>query len=125
MKKLRSIDVPLFFTVEVLLKLVRDLSREQGKDIKLVISGERIEIDRRILDEMKDPLIHLMRNCIDHGIEKPEERRRKGKSPQGTITIAISQKTNSSVEILVSYDGAGINTSDIRASAVQTRHYDV
>jgi two-component system chemotaxis sensor kinase CheA len=115
----RVLMFPFSSLVEVLPKLVRDLSREQGKDIKLVISGERIEIDRRILDEMKDPLIHLMRNCIDHGIEKPEERRRKGKSPQGTITIAISQKTNSSVEILVSDDGAGINTSDIRASAVK------
>jgi two-component system chemotaxis sensor kinase CheA len=115
----RVLMFPFSSLVEVLPKLVRDLSREQGKDIKLVISGERIEIDRRILDEMKDPLIHLMRNCIDHGIEKPEERRRKGKSPQGTITIAISQKTNSSVEILVSDDGAGINTAAIRASAVK------
>ncbi len=111
--------LPFSSLVEALPKFVRDLSREQGKDIKLVISGEEIEIDRRILDEMKDPLIHLVRNCVDHGIEKPEDRERKGKLPQGIITVAMSQKTSNSVEILVSDDGAGINMAEVRRAAVK------
>ncbi|MBI4285832.1 MAG: hybrid sensor histidine kinase/response regulator [Chloroflexi bacterium] len=111
--------LPFASLVETLPKFVRDLSREQGKDINLVISGQDIEIDRRILEEMRDPLMHLVRNCVDHGIEKPEDRSRKGKPPQGTITVAISQKTSSNVEILVEDDGAGINTAEVRKAAVK------
>lgn len=115
----RVLMLPFSSIVEALPKFVRDLSREQSKDISLVISGEDIEIDRRILDEMKDPLIHLVRNCIDHGIEKSDDRKRKGKPLEGTITVAISQKTSSSVEILISDDGAGINLAEVRKAAVK------
>lgn len=87
-----ALMLPVSSLLETLPKFVRDISREQGKDIKLTISGEEIEIDRQILEEMKDPIIHLVRNCVDHGIEKSDERRRKGKPPQGTITITVSQK---------------------------------
>ncbi len=100
-------------------KLVRDLSRDRGKEVELAISGEEIEIDRRILEEIKDPLMHLVRNCIDHGIEKPEERERKRKPPCGKVTLAITLKDSSKVEILVADDGVGIDPSRVKSAAVR------
>lgn len=100
-------------------KLVRDLSRAQSKDIEIAVTGGDIEIDRRILEEMKDPLIHMVRNSIDHGIESPEARRQKGKPAQGKITIAVSHADTNKVEIIVSDDGSGINIEKVKASAVE------
>ena len=100
-------------------KLVRDLCRDQGKEADLVIRGEEVEIDKRILEEMKDPLIHLLRNCVDHGIETPEARRRAGKPSRATITLAASQVNGSKVELLVSDDGAGIDADKVKESAVE------
>lgn len=99
-------------------KLVRDLCRDQEKEAGLVILGEEVEIGKRILEEMKDPLIHLLRNCVDHGIEAPEARARLGKPARGTITLAVSQVEGSKVEILVSDDGAGIAVEKVKASAI-------
>jgi len=78
--------LPLATLSALLAKLVRDLCRDQGKEADLMIRGEEVTIDKRILEELKDPLIHLLRNCIDHGIETPEQRRRAGKPPRATIT---------------------------------------
>src|SRR5918992_368456 len=100
-------------------KLVRAPSRDRGKEVELVISGEEIEIDRRILEEIKDPLMHLVRNCIDHGIEKPEERERKQKPPCGKVTLAITLKDSSKVEILVADDGVGIDPGRVKSAAVR------
>jgi two-component system chemotaxis sensor kinase CheA len=100
-------------------KIARDLCREQGKEASLSVRGADIEIDRRILQEIKDPLIHILRNCIDHGIEKPEDRARAKKAPQGTITIAIERKSANRVEIAISDDGAGINPQSVRDAAVR------
>jgi len=111
--------LPFSSLLEIFPKLVRDLSREQGKDIELVVRGREVEIDRRILEEMKDPLIHLVRNCIDHGIEIPKERIKKKKPVQGTIVIAISPKDSNSIEIAISDDGAGINVAGVRAAALK------
>ena len=110
---------PFSTLLDVLPSMVRELSREQGKVIELVIVGDDIEIDRRILEEMKDPLIHLMRNCIDHGIESPEARGKAGKSRQGTLTIAIAARDGSNVELLVSDDGAGIAAAAVKAAALK------
>ena len=88
--------------------------------MELVIRGADIEIDKRILDELKDPLIHLIRNCVDHGIEKPGERTSHGKAARGTITIAFSAKDGRRVEILVSDDGKGIDVVRVRAAAIKT-----
>ncbi len=98
-------------------RLVRDLSRDQGKEVSLAIQGAEIEIDRRILEEMKDPLTHVLRNCIDHGIERPDVRGRERKPAQGTITLAVSQKDGGKVEVLVADDGAGIDLAKVKASA--------
>ena len=100
-------------------KLVRDLCHDQGKEADLVVRGEEVEIDKRILEEMKAPLIHLLRNCVDHGIETPEERRRSGKPSRATITLAASQVNGSKVMLTVSDDGAGIHADKVKASALE------
>ncbi len=100
-------------------KLVRDLGRDLGKEVQLVIHGEEIELDKRILEEMKDPFIHLLRNCVDHGIEAPELRVRLGKPACGTITLTVSRVDGSQVEILISDDGAGLNTGKIKEAVVK------
>jgi two-component system chemotaxis sensor kinase CheA len=108
---------PFSSLLEVFPKLARDLARDRGKEVEVVIHGGDIEIDRRILEEMKEPLIHIVRNCIDHGIESPQERERKHKSRRGTVTVAISQKDGSKVELLVSDDGAGIDVAQVKSAA--------
>jgi len=100
-------------------KLVRDLCRDLGKDAELVMRGEEIELDKRILEEMKDPFIHLLRNCVDHGIEAPELRVRLGKPSRGTIALTVSRVDGNKVEMFVSDDGAGINIGKIKESAVK------
>ena len=100
-------------------KLVRDLCRDQGKEADLVVRGEEVEMDKRILEEMKAPLIHLLRNSVDHGVEMPEARRRSGKPSRATITLAASQVNGSKVNLLVSDDGAGIDADKVKASAVE------
>ncbi len=109
--------LPCSSVLEVFPKLVRDLARESGKEVNLNIVGAELEIDRRILDEMKDPLIHLVRNCIDHGIELPEDRIKFGKPSQGSITIAFSQMSGNQIELLVSDDGTGINKREVLEAA--------
>ena len=102
-------------------KLIRDLSRDQGKEVELVMRGGEVEMDKRILEEMKDPLIHILRNCVDHGIEKPEQRARLNKPARATITVIISQVDGNKVEILVADDGAGISVAKVKEAAVRHR----
>ncbi len=99
-------------------KLVRDLCRDQGKEADLTIQGEDIEIDKRILEEMKDPLVHLLRNCVDHGIETPIERNRRGKASRASIKIEVGQADGNNVQLLVSDDGVGIDTRKVKESAI-------
>jgi two-component system chemotaxis sensor kinase CheA len=113
------LTLPFSTLLKILPKVVRDLSRDQNKDVELIVKGSTIEIDRRILEEMKDPFIHLLRNCIDHGIEKPEERVQQKKPAGGYISIVISQTSGNKVEILVSDDGRGIDPKRVRAAAVR------
>jgi two-component system chemotaxis sensor kinase CheA len=110
--------LPVSTLVEVLPKLVRDLAREQGKEVELVMRGAEIEIDKRILEELKDPLIHLLRNCVDHGMEKPDARARQHKPPRGTIRLTFGAKDSRLVEIIVSDDGAGIDVDQVRSAAI-------
>jgi two-component system chemotaxis sensor kinase CheA len=111
--------LPVATLTEVLPKFVRDLARDQNKEVTLVIRGAEIEIDMRILQELKDPLIHLARNCVDHGIERPEARARKNKPSLGTITLAFNAKDSRQFEILVSDDGAGIDLDRVQAAAMK------
>ena len=111
--------LPFSSLLDIFPAFVRKLSRDHGKEAELVMKGEDIKIDKRILDEMKDPLIHLVRNCIDHGIEKPEERVQKNKPLCGTVTITVSQKNSHMVEILISDDGTGIDLAKVKSAAVK------
>jgi two-component system chemotaxis sensor kinase CheA len=111
--------LPLATLSTLLSKLVRDLTRDQGKEAELTIRGEEVTIDKRILEELKDPLIHLLRNCVDHGIETPEQRRRAGKPARAAITVAVSPVNGNQVEISVSDDGAGIDVEEVRAAATR------
>jgi two-component system, chemotaxis family, sensor kinase CheA len=102
---------------KVIPKMIRDLSKEYSKEIALNIRGEETEIDRRILEELKDPLIHIIRNCIDHGIETPQERVEIGKEIRGKIDIRIEKLIDRKVRITISDDGAGINLANVLQSA--------
>jgi len=109
--------LPFASLLEVLPRLARELARDRGKQAELSARGGEFKIDRRILDELKDPLIHLLRNCVDHGIETPAERVRKGKTPHGTISIAISQQDGGKIELVIADDGAGIDATKVKAAA--------
>jgi two-component system, chemotaxis family, sensor kinase CheA len=109
--------LPFASLIEILPHLTRELAREQGKEVDLSVQGSEIEIDRRTLEELKDPLIHLLRNAIDHGIETPAVRAAAGKPSHGTITLAVSQRDGGKVEVLVADDGAGIDGDRVRAAA--------
>ena len=99
--------------------MVRDISREQGKEVELVLKGGETEIDRRILEEMRDPLIHLLRNAIDHGLESPEQRITQQKPPGGTINLTISQTESKMVDILLSDDGKGVDLGEVKSKAMK------
>lgn len=99
-------------------KMVRSLSRELGKKIYLQIIGQETELDRTVIDEIGDPLVHLLRNSVDHGIEIPEERIRKGKPEEGTIQLKAYHSGNH-VFIEITDDGAGINREKVVRKAVE------
>ena len=98
-------------------RLVRDLSRETGKDVQLEIYGEDTELDKTLIEEINDPLVHIVRNSIDHGVETPEERRKKGKPEQGTISLTAAHEGNNIIISIVD-DGKGINPEWIKKKAV-------
>lgn len=108
---------PFSMLTETFPKLVRDLAREQGKEINFTIQGGSIEIDRRVLEEIKDALIHIVRNCVDHGIEQPAERARKQKPARGEISINITPQAGDKVEIRISDDGGGVDTDKVKQAA--------
>jgi two-component system, chemotaxis family, sensor kinase CheA len=98
-------------------RLVHDLSRELGKEINLVTEGEDTELDKSVLDQLAEPLVHLVRNSADHGVETAAERLAKGKPAQGTIRLAAAHR-GSDVVVTIEDDGAGMNRDRIRAKAV-------
>lgn len=101
-------------------RMVRDLSKTVGKDIELVIEGSDIELDRTVLDEIGEPLVHLLRNCVDHGIETPDERLKHGKKQTGTINL-IAFRDKQSVIFTVEDDGKGIDPQALRKISVTKR----
>jgi two-component system chemotaxis sensor kinase CheA len=97
-------------------RVVRDLARDLGRQVRLEVEGGDIELDRAVLDEVADPLVHLVRNAIDHGIEPPRERVKAGKAAEGRLRLSASRERNS-VAIRVADDGRGIDRSKILAKA--------
>jgi len=104
---------PFSSILEIFPKTVRDLARDRGNKVELEINGGDVEIDRRILEEMKDPFLHIIRNCVDHGIEKVEDRIKKGKPEHGKISIEIVPRSQV-VEIIISDDGVGISANKVK-----------
>jgi len=113
----KALMLPFSTVLEALPRLVRDLAKQHGKEIELAMRGEELEADRRILEAIKDPLIHLVRNAVDHGIESPGERVGYNKPECGKIVIAVQPHSGNRVEITVSDDGGGIDTDKVKTHA--------
>ncbi|CCK80060.1 hybrid sensor histidine kinase/response regulator [Desulfobacula toluolica] len=113
--------LPFSFFLEMIPKIVRDLARDQNKKVKVSMEGGDVEINRKILEEMKDPLIHLLRNCVDHGIEKSEIRKKNKKPETGTVNVIISQTNSDKIEIIISDDGEGIDIKKVKEAAIKKK----
>ena len=98
-------------------RLVRDLARETKKEVNLILKGEDTELDKTLIEEINDPLVHLIRNSVDHGIELPEKRLQDGKDPAGTVILSAEQEGNQIV-ITIEDDGKGIDTEFIKEKAI-------
>ena len=99
-------------------RMVRDVSKELGKEINLTIEGEETELDRTVIDEIGDPIMHLLRNSLDHGVESPDVREAKGKPRVGEVGL-IARHEGNNVVIMITDDGAGIDADKIRRKAVE------
>jgi len=110
--------VPIAKVFNKLPRMVRDLMKETGREIELRISGEETELDKTIIEELNDPLVHLMRNASDHGIEPREDRRRAGKPEKGSITVCAEHEGNHIV-ISVADDGKGMDQEKLKAKAIE------
>ncbi len=113
-------QLPLSTVFNIYPRMVRDLARQQGKEIELIIEGGDTKADKKILEEIKDPLLHLIRNAIDHGIETPDERISQGKSKTATI-ILRGYQTGNSIGIEISDDGRGLDLESIAQTAIKRR----
>jgi len=109
--------VPIRQTFDKMIRLVRDLSKKTGKKADLIMEGAETEIDRNMVDSIYDPLVHMMRNSVDHGIQTPEERSKVGKSPTGAVHLRAYQKGGNMV-IEIEDDGEGLNSQKIKQKAV-------
>jgi two-component system, chemotaxis family, sensor kinase CheA len=109
---------PVSTVLEPFPRMVRDLARDSGKDVALSISGGHTEVDRSVLEQIKDPLTHLLRNSVDHGIEAPEVRAEAGKRTTGTVSLS-AQHSGDRLVIEVADDGTGIDVERVRHHAVK------
>ncbi|MEM0343921.1 MAG: chemotaxis protein CheA [Thermoplasmata archaeon] len=109
--------IPLDTVMSRYPRMVRDIAKAEGKDVELIVEGGDIELDRTVVDKITEPMMHLLRNCVDHGIETPEERERAGKRPKGMIRV-VASKQQDHVLIEVQDDGRGIDVDSVREAAV-------
>jgi two-component system chemotaxis sensor kinase CheA len=119
LRRLRMMAVST--VLDVFPRMVRDLAREQGKEVDWVARGTDLEVDRKVLEAMKDSLIHLVRNAVDHGIEPPDVRGPAGKPPRGRVAVILASLEGNRIEIRVEDDGRGIDPARVREAAVRTR----
>ena len=110
--------LPIGTTFSKFKRLVRDLSKELGKEVDITTDGAETELDKTVIEKLNDPLIHIIRNCVDHGIETPETREKAGKSRSGWIQLSAKQ-AGGNVLIEISDDGAGLNRDAIKEKAVK------
>ncbi|MFH0735985.1 MAG: response regulator [bacterium] len=115
-----AVMLPVVTIIEGLPKFVRELARSQGKNAEIIITGKEVEVDKRILDEIKDPLIHLVRNCIDHGILKPDEFKHLNKLAKGEIILNFNVIENRHLEVVIFDNGVGIDPEKVRKAAVKS-----
>ena len=113
--------IPLDVVMSRFPRMVRDISKSQGKEVEFIVEGGGIELDRTVADRIADPVMHIIRNSIDHGIETPEERRKAGKNPKGLIRV-VASKQQDHVLIEVTDDGRGIDFERIRQAAASKGH---
>lgn len=118
------ITIPFSTLLDGFPKMARDISKDLDKKIKFTVIGDSIEIDRRILEQIRNPLIHILRNSIDYGIETPETRIKNNKNEKGNITLKIEQLENNKVELIISDDGAGINLKKLRQVYIQNENIE-
>ena len=109
--------LPIRHVFERFPRLVRDLARQQGKQVELILEGEGTRVDKAIIDEIGEPLLHMIRNSLDHGIETPAVRVARGKTPTGTILLSAAQESNH-VLITLMDDGGGIDAQVVRRKAM-------
>ncbi len=114
--KLRMIKIGKIFNRYP--RVVRDLCKDLGKEVELIIKGEDTEVDKNLIEEINDPLVHLIRNSVDHGVEKPETRISAGKNPKGTVTLSAEHLGNNII-ITIEDDGKGIDPNVIREKAIE------
>ena len=100
--------------------MVRDLTKELGKEVDLILEGKDTELDRTVIDEIGDPLVHLIRNAIDHGLEPPKEREVSHKSPTGMLKLSAKHEGNQ-VSICVEDDGRGLDVEAIRCKVLENK----
>ncbi|MBN1806370.1 MAG: chemotaxis protein CheA [Sedimentisphaerales bacterium] len=111
--------VPIGGVFQKMARLVRDLSRKSGKEIYFTTTGDETELDRTVVDKISDPLVHMIRNAIDHGIESPEERQKVSKNPKGQIELRASHEAGNIV-IEIEDDGKGLDKKRILQKAIET-----
>jgi two-component system chemotaxis sensor kinase CheA len=110
--------LPIRHVFERFPRLVRDLARQQGKQVELVLQGEETRVDKAVIDEIGEPLVHLIRNAVDHGIESPAARVARGKPATGTLLLSAAQESSQVVITLVD-DGSGIDAAAVRRKALE------
>ncbi|NTU47700.1 MAG: chemotaxis protein CheA [Syntrophobacteraceae bacterium] len=110
--------VPIRSTFQKMIRLVRDLAKKSGKEVNLLMRGEETEIDRNMVEEIYEPLVHMIRNAVDHGIETPEERMLQEKDPTGTVLLGAEQK-GGNIVIDVQDDGKGLDAAKIRSKGIE------
>ncbi|ATB43786.1 chemotaxis protein CheA [Cystobacter fuscus] len=108
---------PLSTITDRLPRAARDIARRREREVELIITGAEIELDRAILDDLADPLLHLLRNCIDHGLESPEERVAAGKPPRGRVVVSV-RRVRDRVVLEMEDDGRGMNVAKLKEAAV-------
>ena len=119
MRRMRM--TPASTVLDLFPRMVRELAREQGKEVEWEAQGAELEVDRKVLEAMKEPLIHLVRNAVDHGIEKPEARAQAGKPRRGRVAAAVQPLEGGRVEIRLEDDGRGIGLERVKEEAVRAR----
>jgi two-component system chemotaxis sensor kinase CheA len=119
MRRIRM--MPASTVLDLFPRMVRDLARDQGKEVEWGAQGTDLEVDRKVLEGVKEPLIHLVRNAVDHGIEAPPARAHAGKAPRGRVAVTVSSLEGGRIEICVEDDGRGLDPAPVREAAVRLR----